>query len=407
MKTLLYMRVIYFICFLNLLSFTNAQVGIGTDTPNSSAILELKSENLGFLPPRVKLKSNTDTTTIPDPNIGLMVYNLIPESNETGLQYNGMVVWNGEEWRTLSNLYLGDGNIQEFNCANAKLYPSTYNAGELYNGVLDVPYIGGNGGLYSSVIIGPSNGLTASIEEGNLLTGNGSLQYKISGTPISGSPNTTTFSITLNGKTCDAIIGAGTSVDQGGIIFHKSPDVLATIGSGDRYTGNVQTSWLSYYDENLPIIGGKLRLDAYFYASSDTNGSSVSWNPRIVNITDEPVKFWFASFSSQENFDGSNVVIPSKTITNGNENIYWFGLDNGVYLDRGNNYIIPLAPGVTPVNHNTSGSNRNEMITVDLSLDEKWYRIYYFPYVDNMNNTATNSEPYAQRKFYISIQRLY
>ena len=54
-------------------------------------------------------------------------------------------VWNGEEWRTLSNLYLGDGNIQEFNCANAKLYPSTYNAGELYNGVLDVPYIGGNG----------------------------------------------------------------------------------------------------------------------------------------------------------------------------------------------------------------------------------------------------------------------
>lgn len=29
-----------------------------------------------------------------------MVYNLIPETNETGLLYNGIVVWNGTEWRT-------------------------------------------------------------------------------------------------------------------------------------------------------------------------------------------------------------------------------------------------------------------------------------------------------------------
>jgi len=251
--------------------------------------------------------------------------------------------------------------------------------------------------------LGPTNGLTASITTGNLNNGNGSLQYKINGIPINGSPSTTTFSITLNEKTCEAVIGAGTIIDQGGIIFHKTDGIDARIGSGDRYTGNVANSWLSYHDENLPIIGEKLRVDAYFFADSNSISGSVSWNPRVVNITNEPMKFWFASFSSQENFDGSNLVIPPK---NGN-NINWFGLDNGVYLDRGNNYTVPLPANSTPVNHNGSGSIRNEMITVDLSLDEKWYRIYYFPYVDNINNSSTNTTPYAERIFYISIQRLY
>lgn len=184
-----------------------------------------------------------------------MVYNLIPETNETGLLYNGMVVWNGTEWRTLSNLSLDEGNIENFDCANIKLTPPTYSAGEQYNGILEIPYIGGNGGLYSSMSLGPTNGLTASITTGNLNNGNGSLQYKINGIPINGSPSTTTFSITLNEKTCEAVIGAGTIIDQGGIIFHKTDGIDARIGSGDSYTGNVANSWLSYYDENLPIIG--------------------------------------------------------------------------------------------------------------------------------------------------------
>jgi hypothetical protein len=58
---------------LSILSF--AQVGIGTNTPNSSAVLDLNSSNKGFLPPRVSLTSSTDATTIISPASGLIVYN--------------------------------------------------------------------------------------------------------------------------------------------------------------------------------------------------------------------------------------------------------------------------------------------------------------------------------------------
>lgn len=294
------------IFFIPLLTYS--QVGIGTDSPNNSSILELKSNNLGFLPPRIKLLNNTDQTTILNPEKGLMIYNLTPNTNEQGLNYNGMVMWNGEEWRSINNLYIGEGNVQDLLCVNAKLYPSTYTANQPYEGVLDIPYIGSNGGIYSSMVLGPVNGLTASIDGGNLVTGSGSLQYKVTGIPTSGSPSTTTFQITLNNKSCDATIGAGENIDQGGNIYHKSPDILANVFGNGGVNGTQDIGWISHYDDELPVIGGKLRLDGYFYATSNTTGG-VTWNPRLVNVTGENVKFWFSSFSSHENFDGSNIVL--------------------------------------------------------------------------------------------------
>ena len=49
---------------------TNAQVGIGTTTPNVNAILDLTSASKGLLLPRVN-----DTTNVPNPSAGLMIFN--------------------------------------------------------------------------------------------------------------------------------------------------------------------------------------------------------------------------------------------------------------------------------------------------------------------------------------------
>ncbi|MGB1294240.1 MAG: hypothetical protein ACPG6V_02085 [Flavobacteriales bacterium] len=51
-----------------------AQVGIGTTSPDESAILEVKSNDKGILIPTVALTSFTDITTIENPADGLMVY---------------------------------------------------------------------------------------------------------------------------------------------------------------------------------------------------------------------------------------------------------------------------------------------------------------------------------------------
>jgi hypothetical protein len=76
----------------------NAQTGIGTTTPEASAKLDVYSTNKGFLPPRVTLTSGTDTTTIPSPATGLLVYNT---GNNVGL-VAGYYYWNGSSWATIA-----------------------------------------------------------------------------------------------------------------------------------------------------------------------------------------------------------------------------------------------------------------------------------------------------------------
>lgn len=50
-------------------------VGVGTNAPDNSALLDLTATNRGFLLPRVSLTSVTDGATVPSPAKGLMVYN--------------------------------------------------------------------------------------------------------------------------------------------------------------------------------------------------------------------------------------------------------------------------------------------------------------------------------------------
>lgn len=52
-------------------SITKAQVGIGTNTPHASAVLELADTTKGFLPPRM---SATRKNAIASPRSGLIIY---------------------------------------------------------------------------------------------------------------------------------------------------------------------------------------------------------------------------------------------------------------------------------------------------------------------------------------------
>lgn len=85
--------IIAILTFFSLLGY--AQVGIGTTTPNTSAILDVTSANKGVLLPRVQLTSTTDATTIPTPANGLMVYNPANAgSGNTAVAANTIYEWN-------------------------------------------------------------------------------------------------------------------------------------------------------------------------------------------------------------------------------------------------------------------------------------------------------------------------
>lgn len=74
----------------------NNNVGIGTLTPDPSALLEIKANNKGILVPRVYLLSVTDTVTVAVPAISLMVFNT--DSAISGGNGVGFYYWSGTQW---------------------------------------------------------------------------------------------------------------------------------------------------------------------------------------------------------------------------------------------------------------------------------------------------------------------
>ena len=93
MKKLL---IIFF--FLSFAYISIAQVGIGTNSPNGSSMLEINATNKGVLIPRVTLTGSTDATTIATPATSLLIYNTATTSDVVpGYYYNsgtsGSPVW--------------------------------------------------------------------------------------------------------------------------------------------------------------------------------------------------------------------------------------------------------------------------------------------------------------------------
>lgn len=85
--------IILSLLFINIIFSSLAQVGIGTNSPNTSAQLDVTSTNKGFLPPRVALTGRTDAATISSPATGLLVYNTTnngtaPNNVTPGFYYN-------------------------------------------------------------------------------------------------------------------------------------------------------------------------------------------------------------------------------------------------------------------------------------------------------------------------------
>lgn len=91
------------------------QVGIGTISPHSSAMLDINVNNMasnakkGFLPPQVALTSIYDVSTIPSPATGLLVFN----TANAGVAPNDVIAnkyyyYDGSKW----NLQVGKDDVK-------------------------------------------------------------------------------------------------------------------------------------------------------------------------------------------------------------------------------------------------------------------------------------------------------
>lgn len=153
-------------------------------------------------------------------------------------------------------------------------------------------------------------------------------------------------------------------------------------------------NWMNSYLSDLPVLDGILRLDGIFQASSVAGPGTVSFNPRLVNVSSTNQKIWVAEISSVDRFNFGNVILGASG--------GWINIDNGIYLNYGDNMTSASVPyGLTG---GTPNNNSNEVVVLDVILNGKWYRCYYFLVIDNKNQTAPAG---YTREVYLSIQRLY
>lgn len=85
------------ICLVLMVFSLKAQVGIGTTSPDPSAILHLESNSKGFLLPRIALTSSSDVVTVSSPVAGLLIYN----TGLGGLTPEGIYQWKSGGWKLI------------------------------------------------------------------------------------------------------------------------------------------------------------------------------------------------------------------------------------------------------------------------------------------------------------------
>ncbi|MFT3679593.1 MAG: IPT/TIG domain-containing protein [Ferruginibacter sp.] len=98
-----------------------AQVGIGTNTPNASAQLELSSDTKGFLPTRIALTAANTAAPVTAPAAGLLIYNTATAGTNPNNVTPGYYYWSGTAWVRLAT-GTGGGGLQPGTAAGQMQY---------------------------------------------------------------------------------------------------------------------------------------------------------------------------------------------------------------------------------------------------------------------------------------------
>ena len=230
--------------FISTISF--AQVGIGTNSPDASAKLDISSTTQGFLPPRMSYYQRTQITS---PVAGLTIW--CSNCGSSG----EMQVFNGSAWTNMTG--------------GAATGTISLNIGDSYQG-----------GKVAYILVSVDPGYDVNTQHGLIVsTSNQSTGIRwYNGTDIT------------TGATGTAI-GTGLSNTNTIITSQGGTPTSYAAGLARAYTGGGYTDWyLPSKDElyklylNRTTIGGFI---SYFYWSSSEAGNNIAWLQNFDNLGDQ------------------------------------------------------------------------------------------------------------------------
>lgn len=158
----------------------------------------------------------------------------------------------------------------------------------------------------------------------------------------------------------------------------------ANIGGGTV----TPTNYLSSHAPDVPVMDG-MRFDFYFL-SSVSGAGTISGQPRLVNASGANLKVNFSAMSSVQNYGSNNIILGPG---------HYINLDDGIY----NGYGLNMTTASTPASYTSPSTSHTEIETVDLWVNNRWYRASYYPVIDNNNTTSASDDI---RKISISVKRL-
>jgi uncharacterized protein (TIGR02145 family) len=168
---------------------TLTQVGIGTNTPASSSILEISSTSKGFLAPRL---TTSERDAMVNPANGLQIFNIT-----TGcLNYFIDNTWFEKCGTQITS------SIGELKCHEANLNGTITNGSSISNVTVNIPYTGAYSVSYGNQTISSTgvNGITANLSASTLFNGSGDLFFTLTGTPTSA--GNAEFALSIAGESC-------------------------------------------------------------------------------------------------------------------------------------------------------------------------------------------------------------
>lgn len=260
-----------------------AQVGIGTTTPAPSSILDLTATNKALLVTRV-----ADEEQIANPVNGMIIYDIALgciRSYQSGV------------WSNCNSVT--PPNILTLECATA-LVSGSLTAGSVASSVsVAVPYTGGNAGIYLGEIVSSTGvtGLTATLQPGILATGNGSVNYIITGTPSAA--GTASFSINLASESCTIEVPVATATPTVTALTCASVTVTGTLTANTNSSGVfVSVPYAGgngiAYNSQVITSTGVTGLTAFLNSGTLSNGAGGNL---LFSISGTPTASGVASFA--------------------------------------------------------------------------------------------------------------